>query len=90
MKTAKHGLLVVAGACVPFCIPLAPAAAEPPKLSLPIACEVGKTCFVQKYVDVEPGPEVKDHACGTATDDGHTGTDIRLILPCTATARYRG
>lgn len=74
MKRSQHGLMVIAG----LCLTASPAAADPPKLSLPIACEVGKTCFVQKYVDVEPGPEVKDHACGTATDDGHTGTDIRL------------
>ena len=37
-------------------VPIA-AAQDPgaPKLSLPIACELGKTCFVQSYVDIDPG-----------------------------------
>lgn len=48
------------------------------RLSLPIACEVGKTCFIQSYVDVDPGPGVRDYACGSATYDAHNGTDLRL------------
>jgi murein DD-endopeptidase MepM/ murein hydrolase activator NlpD len=53
-------------------------AAEAPRFSLPIACELGKTCFVQSYVDLDPGPGAKDFACGSATYNTHTGTDIRL------------
>ncbi len=62
------------------------AAAEPaagitgaPKLSLPIACEIGKTCFIQSYVDIDPGPNVQDFACGSATYEGHKGVDFRLL-----------
>ncbi len=51
---------------------------ERPRLSLPIACEVGKTCFIQSYVDVDPGPGVRDYACGGATYEAHNGTDFRL------------
>lgn len=56
-----------------------PAAAEMPKLALPLDCEPGKSCFVQKYVDVDPGPEFQDYLCGHASDPNHTGTDFRLL-----------
>jgi hypothetical protein len=36
------------------------AAAEPITLALPIACEVGTTCLVQNYVDVDPSPKVHE------------------------------
>jgi hypothetical protein len=57
----------------------APAIAEMPKLGLPLDCDPGKTCFVQKYVDVDPGPEFQDYLCGRASDPDHTGTDFRLL-----------
>ena len=61
-------------------VALVPAAtAEPPRLSLPIACEVGRTCFVQNHVDLDPGPGVRDFACGAASYDGHKGVDFRLV-----------
>jgi hypothetical protein len=56
-----------------------PASAEMPKLALPIDCDPGKSCFVQKFVDVAPGPEIRDYLCGHASDDAHTGTDFRLV-----------
>jgi len=31
-----------------------PSAAEPISLALPIACEIGMSCFVQNYVDSDP------------------------------------
>jgi hypothetical protein len=51
---------------------------EPPRLRLPISCEIGRTCFVQNYVDRDPGSGVQDFRCGTLTYDGHNGTDIRV------------
>lgn len=48
------------------------------RLSLPISCELGKSCFIQNYVDVVPGPGVGDYGCGSATYDGHKGVDLRL------------
>lgn len=49
------------------------------RLSLPIACEPQKTCFIQNYVDVDPSAGVQDHRCGSATYDGHKGTDFRVL-----------
>jgi murein DD-endopeptidase MepM/ murein hydrolase activator NlpD len=56
-----------------------------PQLSLPLACQPHKTCFIQTYVDVDPGPGVKDYACGTATYDQHSGVDFRLLSAAAAT-----
>jgi hypothetical protein len=57
--------------------PAAPAAA--PQLVWPVACEVGKTCEVQHYVDRDAGPGVLDYRCGHRTNDKHDGVDIRLL-----------
>ncbi len=53
-------------------------ASDAPRLALPIDCEPGRTCFIQNYVDVDPGQGVKDYACGRATYDGHKGVDFRV------------
>ncbi|MXQ13480.1 M23 family metallopeptidase [Microvirga makkahensis] len=45
---------------------------------LPVACDIGRTCFIQHYVDHDPTPEARDHQCGTLTYDGHDGIDIRV------------
>jgi hypothetical protein len=58
---------------------LARAAPAGPKLTLPLACEVGRSCEVQHYVDRDPGPGVLDYRCGHRTYDGHNGVDIRLL-----------
>jgi hypothetical protein len=55
------------------------AAPEGPKLALPIACTVGRTCEVQNYVDRDPGPGALDYRCGHRTYDGHKGVDIRVL-----------
>lgn len=46
---------------------------------LPIACEIGRTCFVQNYVDTDPGPGAKDFTCGSRSYDAHNGTDFRVL-----------
>jgi murein DD-endopeptidase MepM/ murein hydrolase activator NlpD len=48
------------------------------ELLLPADCEVGKTCFVQQYMDHDPSEGVRDYACGSATYDGHDGMDLRI------------
>lgn len=64
---------------MPLALILAAAAAPaPPAFDLPIACTPGRDCFVQNYVDHDPGPGRKDYRCLSATYDKHTGTDIRL------------
>jgi murein DD-endopeptidase MepM/ murein hydrolase activator NlpD len=48
------------------------------EIGLPIACKIETDCFIQQYPDRDPGPAAKDYACGSATYDGHDGTDIRV------------
>ncbi|WP_291238878.1 M23 family metallopeptidase [Gemmobacter sp.] len=57
---------------------MAPASAGAFELALPVACDLGKTCFIQHYPDHDPGPAAQDHACGSLTYDGHDGTDFAL------------
>ena len=49
-----------------------------PLFVLPVKCEVGKTCLIQKLVDHDPSTERLDYRCGKLTTDGHDGVDIRL------------
>ena len=48
------------------------------QLGMPIACEPGRTCYLQNYVDVDSSQSSRDYKCGTLTYDGHNGTDFRL------------
>jgi len=52
---------------------------EAPKLAFPVACQIGRTCEVQHYVDRDPGLGAKDYRCSHRTYDGHSGIDIRLL-----------
>jgi hypothetical protein len=52
--------------------------AESIQLGMPIACDLGRTCYLQNYVDVDPSASTRDYKCGTLTYDGHNGTDFRL------------
>lgn len=53
--------------------------AEAPTLAFPLECTIGAQCFLQNYVDHDPGPGATDYRCGRLTYDGHKGTDIRLV-----------
>jgi hypothetical protein len=68
---AMAGTAMLASAAVP-------AAAGDLRLALPVACEIGRDCFVQNFFDHDPGPERRDYACGNLSYDGHTGTDFRV------------
>jgi hypothetical protein len=61
-------------------LPLDDAAAEakPPTFSLPVQCSFPDECYIQAHVDLEPGPNSADHACGIITYNSHKGTDFRL------------
>jgi hypothetical protein len=48
---------------------------------VPVACDLDASCYVQSYVDAEPGPESRDYACGTLSYDTHRGTDFRVRDP---------
>ena len=56
----------------------AAAFAQDISLRLPVACEIGRSCFIQKYLDHDPSPGVRDYQCGTLGDDRHDGTDFRV------------
>lgn len=58
--------------------PAAQSSAGAPALELPVRCRIGTDCFVQNHVDTDPGPGMRDFACGRLTYDGHKGTDFRL------------
>ncbi|MCH8198065.1 MAG: M23 family metallopeptidase [Proteobacteria bacterium] len=49
-----------------------------PKLSLPLDCRPGISCWIAAHVDLDPGGGVADYACGRLTYDGHKGTDIAI------------
>lgn len=55
-----------------------PVVAQNISLSAPLDCEIGETCFIQQYVDNDPGPDSLDFSCGTQANDGHRGTDFRV------------
>ena len=60
-------------------ISLAALQAGPPALELPVECTIGTTCFIQQYVDHDPGPGITDYKCGAQSYDGHKGTDFRIL-----------
>jgi murein DD-endopeptidase MepM/ murein hydrolase activator NlpD len=78
-------------AALPILLALSGAAAaqQPPSLSLPIDCAIGKDCFIQQYTDVDPGAGQKDYRCGIATYEGHKGTDFRVLSVKAAEAGVR-
>ena len=63
--------------CSWFEVPRPGEGAAPP-FRMPLNCEYGKTCFIQNYVDHDPGPGRADFRCGRLSYDGHHGTDFRL------------
>lgn len=71
LLASGFGLLALAA-------PSAVGQSAPPALRLPLACKIGETCFVQQYMDHDPGPGAKDWRCGTRSYDGHEGTDFRV------------
>lgn len=68
-----------------------PLEAMPRDLVLPIDCEPGRTCWVVRYMDHDPGPRVEDYACGPMSGDGHKGTDfaVRDLAVVTAGVEVR-
>jgi Peptidase family M23 len=62
------------------CALVAPAGSQdlPLVLAVPIDCRFGETCFIQNYLDHDPGPNAQDYSCGPMSYDGHDGVDLRL------------
>ena len=71
--------LLAAGLAVPLgAASEVPASAPTPSFEFPVACTLGKDCWIQHYVDRDPSPAARDYMCGTLTYEGHKGTDIRI------------
>lgn len=69
IRNAVFAVLAFAGA----------ADAQDLRLGFPVDCALGVDCFIQNYVDRDPGPGKVDVGCGHLTYDGHSGTDIALL-----------
>jgi len=61
-----------------FACVAAPALAGDIVLGLPIDCTLGESCYIQQYVDVDPGPTAEDYRCGPLSYEGHKGTDFAV------------
>ena len=48
------------------------------ELAFPADCRLGDSCYIQQYVDHDPGPSAQDFTCGPLSYEGHDGTDIAL------------
>ncbi|HLO75665.1 MAG TPA: M23 family metallopeptidase, partial [Magnetospirillum sp.] len=55
-----------------------PALADPPRLGLPVDCQVGRTCWIMNYPDTDPSPAAHDYTCRARSYDDHSGTDFAL------------
>jgi len=49
-----------------------------PKLAMPIDCALGESCFIQNYMDRDPGPGARDFTCAGLSYNDHKGTDFGL------------
>ncbi|MFP4329050.1 MAG: M23 family metallopeptidase [Paracoccaceae bacterium] len=47
-------------------------------MGLPIDCPEKTGCYIQQYVDHDPGPGAQDFTCAGLSYDGHKGTDFGL------------
>ncbi len=55
-----------------------PAMASDFRLAFPLDCTLNADCYIQQYVDHDPGPGRSDFRCSTLSYDGHKGTDFAL------------
>ncbi len=64
---------------LPLFAPLSAMANRSLRLSAPVDCRIGETCWIVNYVDVDPEPDsASDFHCGHLTYDAHHGTDIGI------------
>ncbi len=88
-RTARVRLGACAGAAlglalgIAFATPLALgesawAAGASLSLDLPLDCTPGESCWISKFVDLDPGPGVRDFMCNGRVSDDHNGVDIAL------------
>lgn len=81
---ARHRRLIAAALMAPILALAALRSGAPARaddaiqLQLPIRCTPGTDCWPVNLVDLDPGPGVRDFACGRSSYDGHKGTDIAI------------
>ncbi|MCH9052676.1 MAG: hypothetical protein IIA72_16640, partial [Proteobacteria bacterium] len=73
---AAAGALIALGMAAPALGQGAPG--PTPKLSLPLDCRPGISCWIAAHVDLDPGRGFADYACGHLGYNGHKGTDIAI------------
>lgn len=71
-------MILARWACLASALAAWPAGADP-LLTFPVDCTLGKTCYIQNYVDQDAGSGWADYACGALSYDGHKGADIALL-----------
>jgi len=79
-------LLVQLGILLSLGRPVSVSATELIRLTLPLRCEIGRTCFIQHHVDLDPSPGTQDFNCGSATYNDHDGVDFRVLSAAAALA----
>lgn len=47
-------------------------------LHWPVDCTLGEDCYIARYVDHDPGPNITDYRCQGLAGPAHTGTDIGI------------
>jgi len=80
------GGLSIRGLGIGLALALAPSwparadGAPPPRLDLPVDCAHAGRCDVIKYFDHDPGPGLRDYACGDRVggEDNYPGTSIAI------------
>jgi hypothetical protein len=77
-KSALTSLLLITSGVIGSALPAVATENAYDRLSWPVDCVLGQDCFIQNYLDRDPGPETRDVGCGRLTYDGHKGTDIAL------------
>ena len=76
-RASVADLLALLAAVLVTLLPPAVGAA-PPALILPLDCTPNRDCWIANHVDLDPGPGIRDYACGALTYDGHNGTDFAI------------
>lgn len=79
-RRRRSGAVWAAGVCVAATAWFSPGAAVAQPFGLPLDCRLGETCFIQNWIDLDPGPGRADRACGPLTYDGHDGFDFRVPM----------
>lgn len=69
---------MIRAAAISFMLSPVACAAGELLLNQPIDCTLGQDCYIQQFVDRDPGPGAADFTCGPLSYDGHKGTDFAL------------